>query len=63
MDDAPNTHPQRPCPMCGKPAHAAHRPFCSRRCALLDLGRWLKGDYQVPTAEVPEEVPREEGEE
>ena len=49
--------------MCGKPAAAAHRPFCSRRCALLDLGRWLKGDYRVPTQEAPEDLPREEGEE
>ena len=41
------------CPICGKPAEAAHRPFCSRRCADIDLGRWLKEGYRVPTDERP----------
>jgi uncharacterized protein len=36
------------CPICGKPADPAHRPFCSKRCAEIDLGRWLKGGYAVP---------------
>jgi len=36
------------CPQCGKPAHAGYRPFCSRRCADLDLARWLRGDYVIP---------------
>ncbi len=39
------------CPLCGKPAAAPHRPFCSRRCAELDLGRWLDGRYRIPTTE------------
>jgi hypothetical protein len=38
----------RPCPICGKPAAAEARPFCSRRCADVDLGRWLGGGYRVP---------------
>jgi uncharacterized protein len=50
------------CPICGKPADARHRPFCSKRCALLDLGRWLKGDYRIPTDESLKDAPREEGE-
>ena len=37
-----------PCPVCGKPAAAAFRPFCSRRCADVDLARWFRGDYAVP---------------
>jgi endogenous inhibitor of DNA gyrase (YacG/DUF329 family) len=37
-----------PCPICGKPAQASHAPFCSRRCADIDLGRWLKGGYAIP---------------
>jgi endogenous inhibitor of DNA gyrase (YacG/DUF329 family) len=37
-----------PCAICGKPASAAHRPFCGRRCADVDLGRWLTGQYVVP---------------
>jgi endogenous inhibitor of DNA gyrase (YacG/DUF329 family) len=36
------------CPMCGKPATAEFRPFCSRRCADIDLSRWLGGRYAVP---------------
>jgi hypothetical protein len=36
------------CPICGKPAAERHRPFCSHRCALIDLGRWLGGNYHVP---------------
>lgn len=39
------------CPICGKPAEAAYRPFCSRRCADVDLSRWLKGAYAIPAAE------------
>jgi endogenous inhibitor of DNA gyrase (YacG/DUF329 family) len=36
------------CPICGQPAVAEYRPFCSRRCANIDLGRWLEGRYAVP---------------
>jgi endogenous inhibitor of DNA gyrase (YacG/DUF329 family) len=36
------------CAVCGKPQVKAHRPFCSKRCAEVDLGRWLKGQYAVP---------------
>jgi endogenous inhibitor of DNA gyrase (YacG/DUF329 family) len=36
------------CPICHKPASDAYRPFCSRRCADVDLGRWLTGGYAVP---------------
>lgn len=42
------------CPICGKPVVPEARPFCSRRCADVDLGRWLKGAYRVPTDERPE---------
>jgi endogenous inhibitor of DNA gyrase (YacG/DUF329 family) len=41
------------CPICGKPAMPAHRPFCSKRCADIDLGRWLKEGYRIPTDEPP----------
>ena len=37
----------RPCPICSKPATHAYRPFCSRRCADVDLGRWLGGSYAI----------------
>lgn len=36
------------CPICGKPATADYRPFCSRRCADVDLGRWLTESYRIP---------------
>ena len=36
------------CPICGKPTQATFRPFCSRRCADLDLARWLTGGYALP---------------
>ena len=36
------------CPICGKPPEARFAPFCSRRCADVDLGRWLKGGYAIP---------------
>jgi hypothetical protein len=41
------------CPVCKKPSAHAVRPFCSKRCADIDLGRWLKGTYRVPTDEAP----------
>jgi len=36
------------CPICGNPRDLDYRPFCSKRCADVDLGRWLKGDYAIP---------------
>ncbi|MDE2580566.1 MAG: DNA gyrase inhibitor YacG [Rhodospirillales bacterium] len=36
------------CPVCGRPVEAAARPFCCRRCAEIDLGRWLTGQYVLP---------------
>lgn len=36
------------CPICGKPVASAYRPFCSRRCADVDLGRWLTESYSIP---------------
>jgi endogenous inhibitor of DNA gyrase (YacG/DUF329 family) len=41
----------RTCPVCGKPVVAQHRPFCSRRCADVDLHRWLSGRYLIPGSE------------
>jgi len=39
------------CPICKKPPEKAFRPFCSRRCADLDLGRWMMGSYAIPSDE------------
>lgn len=38
------------CPICGAPTEPAFRPFCSRRCADVDLLRWLRGGYAIPVA-------------
>jgi endogenous inhibitor of DNA gyrase (YacG/DUF329 family) len=35
------------CPMCAKDTDAAYRPFCSKRCADLDLAKWLGGSYAI----------------
>ena len=43
------------CPLCAKPGEAKYRPFCSKRCADIDLGRWLKESYRVPTNDAPED--------
>lgn len=47
------------CPICGKPADKTHMPFCSKRCADIDLGRWFKGSYSVPVVEM-DDLPEEE---
>ena len=33
-----------------------HRPFCSKRCQDVDLGRWFRGGYRIATEEPPDEV-------
>ncbi|MBA3885711.1 MAG: DNA gyrase inhibitor YacG [Acidobacteria bacterium] len=46
--------PSPVCANCGrKPADPVWRPFCSERCKLVDLGRWLAGEYRVPWPPVP----------
>jgi endogenous inhibitor of DNA gyrase (YacG/DUF329 family) len=40
----------RGCPICGKPPTGEFHPFCSRRCADVDLNRWLSGAYVIPGA-------------
>jgi endogenous inhibitor of DNA gyrase (YacG/DUF329 family) len=61
MTDRPTTPPLRAvriaanCPTCGKPGATGYRPFCSKRCADIDLGRWLKEGYRVPIDEGPGE--------
>jgi endogenous inhibitor of DNA gyrase (YacG/DUF329 family) len=48
------------CPVCAKTIDQVadgqkYSPFCSKRCADIDLGRWLKEGYRVPTEEGPED--------
>jgi endogenous inhibitor of DNA gyrase (YacG/DUF329 family) len=48
MLDARDVPRAKPCPICGKSAVDEFRPFCSKRCADVDLNRWLSGVYAVP---------------
>jgi endogenous inhibitor of DNA gyrase (YacG/DUF329 family) len=50
--------PPRKCPICGRPSTRETYPFCSRRCADIDLNRWLSGRYVIPAAQ--EEAASEE---
>ena len=43
--------PRTKCPNCGKPSERTLSPFCSKRCAAIDLNRWLSGSYAIPAAE------------
>jgi hypothetical protein len=48
----------RECPICRKSAPSPdYRPFCSRRCADVDLQRWLAGAYAVPAVEAEDDGP------
>ncbi|MFW0776643.1 MAG: DNA gyrase inhibitor YacG [Rickettsiales bacterium] len=40
------------CPICGKAEAEKYKPFCCKRCADIDLGKWMKGDYAVPAIEL-----------
>jgi hypothetical protein len=48
---SPAPRPPRRCPICSKPLTERGQRFCSDRCAQVDLGRWLKGDYAIPARE------------
>jgi endogenous inhibitor of DNA gyrase (YacG/DUF329 family) len=43
------------CANCSKPVTEQYKPFCSKRCADVDLGRWLNESYVVPTNETAED--------
>ena len=43
------------CPICGKPTKEEFKPFCSKRCADVDLNRWLSGGYAIPAVEGAED--------
>jgi endogenous inhibitor of DNA gyrase (YacG/DUF329 family) len=55
MDDLPTPRASPPCPICGKPAEARFRPFCSARCRTIDLGRWIDGRYRIPSDDGPDD--------
>lgn len=51
MTDPVRLRPKRPCPICSKPSLQKFHPFCSSRCAQIDLNRWLGGHYAIPAVE------------
>ena len=46
----------RPCPTCGAPSMKTTRPFCSKRCADIDLGRWFQGAYAIPAVDTTDDI-------
>jgi endogenous inhibitor of DNA gyrase (YacG/DUF329 family) len=47
--------PAPACPICGKPVDLQYKPFCSKRCANVDLHRWLKNSYSIAGAPLDDE--------
>ncbi len=47
------------CPICTRPTDAKYRPFCSKRCADVDLAKWLTGSYAIPASDSddPDDAP------
>lgn len=52
------------CPICDNQTDPTYRPFCSKRCADIDLAKWMTGSYAVPSTD-PEDIEKalEEAEE
>ncbi len=48
--------PSKPCPICGAPSVEKFRPFCSARCADVDLNRWLTGRHVIPADDTDPEA-------
>ena len=49
--------PAQKCPECGKETTQDYRPFCSKRCADIDLGRWFNESYTLPgDSEIPSDM-------
>ncbi len=53
--------PRTSCPICGKPSMNKVFPFCSNRCADIDLNRWLTGAYVIPARHDEDEAAAAEG--
>ncbi len=48
------------CPICKKPSAPSYRPFCSKRCADIDLAHWFRGSYRIEGEEEKEEEKEKE---
>ena len=49
-------NPLPKCPTCGASADAKARPFCSSRCADIDLGNWFQGKYAIPAVDAADDT-------
>ena len=61
MTEPVRLRPKRLCPICQKPSQQKHHPFCSYRCAQIDLNRWFGGNYAIPAEEQEDESPAGDG--
>ncbi|GJD70116.1 DNA gyrase inhibitor YacG [Methylobacterium gnaphalii] len=64
MAQQPDPRREQPpvsCPICRKPATESFAPFCSQRCADVDLGRWLGERYVIPGSDPEGDKERDEG--
>jgi hypothetical protein len=59
----PAERPAAKCAICGKPAEPRYRPFCSRRCADIDLHKWLSNGYAIPGEAVEDDTPSDQTDE
>ncbi len=51
------------CPICAKPSVITYKPFCSKRCADIDLGKWLGETYRIPADDFSESAADDDGDE
>ena len=58
MTEPVRLRPKRPCPICAKPSAQKYHPFCSPRCAQIDLNRWFGGNIAVAGLMVFDDVAR-----
>jgi endogenous inhibitor of DNA gyrase (YacG/DUF329 family) len=58
-DNVIKLKPPQPCPICRKPSTQQFHPFCSARCADIDLNRWLSGAYVIPAEPVEDDAAAE----
>jgi endogenous inhibitor of DNA gyrase (YacG/DUF329 family) len=54
--DIPNHYRYTKCPLCKKKTQIPFRPFCSERCRVIDLGKWVLESYRVPAEEAQESL-------
>ena len=56
-DRYPQSMTAKPCPICKRPVSETYAPFCSKRCADVDLQRWFSGAYAIPASEEDDQEP------